>query len=68
MAEDIFGKDPEVRPRVWLNREIRRVPLDWQHPQNEDGSSIPLTEYTRFEDIWYPSRTKEDARRGDYEL
>jgi len=59
---EIFDKNPEVRRRVLLNREIRQVPLDWQHPQNEDGSYIPLTEYTRLEDIWYSGRTEEEAR------
>lgn len=63
MSENIFDKHPEIRPHVFLNREIRRVPLDWKHPQNEDGSYIPLTEYTRFEDIWYSGRTEEEAQR-----
>lgn len=25
-----------------MGREVRRVPKDWQHPQNEDGTFIPL--------------------------
>jgi hypothetical protein len=31
-------------PKVFalINREIRRVPLDWQHPKYESGQLIPL--------------------------
>lgn len=25
-----------------MGREVRRVPADWQHPKNDDGSYIPL--------------------------
>ena len=25
-----------------INREIRRVPLDWEHPRDERGEPIPL--------------------------
>jgi hypothetical protein len=28
--------------RFIVNREIRRVPLDWQHPRLENGQYIPL--------------------------
>lgn len=28
--------------RFIVNREIRRVPLDWEHPRDEHGEPIPL--------------------------
>jgi hypothetical protein len=30
--------------RFIVNREIRRVPLDWEHPRDERGAYIPLHE------------------------
>jgi hypothetical protein len=38
--------------RVIINRELRRVPLDWQHPRYESGQFIPLFDrhyYTQAE-------------------
>lgn len=29
-----------------MGREIRRVPLDWEHPRDEDGHYIPLHDRT----------------------
>lgn len=38
---------------ILLNREIRTVPLDWQHPRHESGKYIPLQDrrlaYTQAE-------------------
>lgn len=28
--------------RMIINRELRRVPLDWEHPKDEQGRHIPL--------------------------
>jgi hypothetical protein len=38
------GKTFEVTKRLLFlaNREMRRVPLDWQHPLDESGCPIPL--------------------------
>ena len=27
-----------------MSRQVRRVPLDYQHPKNEDGRHVPLVE------------------------
>lgn len=67
MSENIFDKHPEIRPSVFLNREIRRVPPDWKHPIDGEGNYLHLTEYFKFEDMWYIGRTEEEAL-ADYEI
>ena len=41
---------------IFLNREIRKVPANWQHPQDERGNPIPL-----FKTFNY---TKEEIEEG----
>ena len=62
MTEGIFKNNPEFRAIVSLNREVRRVPLDWQHPKDADGNYLRIEEYFKFEDRWYINISEEEAR------
>lgn len=53
---------------MMLTREVRRVPLAWQHPRNERGHHVPLLSDfgARFEE-WVTEKAKWDAgERPDY--
>jgi hypothetical protein len=38
----ISASEPAKRFLFFVNREVRRVPLDWQHPLDKSGRPIPL--------------------------
>jgi hypothetical protein len=45
------------------NREVRRVPLNWQHPLDERGFPVPLYEFSSFsEDL--VAKYNEDSPAG----
>ncbi len=47
-----------------INREIRRVPLDWQHPTDERGEPIPL----QSRDHWYSDAELEELYAEGHSL
>ena len=38
----------ERRSYAFVNRESRRVPLNWEHPRNEKGQFIGLSDHSRL--------------------
>ena len=66
-------QQPSVRIMFCVNRELRKVPPDWEHPRNENGQHISL--FDHYEDAlasWEksPERNCEDERPNpdDYML
>lgn len=44
---DLSG-NPEVRFGFFSNREVRRVPLNWEHPKDERDNFMPLDDFSHF--------------------
>ena len=46
-----------------MSREVRRVPLDWQHPRDERGHYVPMFDTAYEDDLaeWIEGRRKWDA-------
>ena len=58
-------KNPDGRIGVIPNREVRRAPLDWEHPKGPDGKYVPLIPFETF-DQFSGGDDSEDAKL-DYE-
>jgi hypothetical protein len=57
------------RPLFLINREIRRVPLDWEHPRDQAAGYIPLQNRNAFytseelQDLLAEGHTREAIER-----
>jgi len=44
-----------------MNREVRRVPVNWEHPRDANGRYIPLLDdFTRYLSYWKEAKKKWD--------